>query len=280
MAECIHGFEEGLCDSCFPREAPVPIGTKAPVTRTASRSRAAGTGTTSSLLGLGTAIAPRRQRPAASKRVSTVKMVPLATRRIYHVTSLSNLQAILLDGAIRAGVAPEFDLLSPESRQQRAGVEVTPGESAASFVPFSLSPHAGWWEGIRTGAADPRWSSAVRRASLTSFVILVGTVEAVGPDVVISDGDSSSPLARFAVGTSAGSGLINRVLEADPDLQEPEVLAPAEYPLSSVVLLALPNEPVREQVKAMVRETGAAGPKLAVFPPWFQPAEVALEVQQ
>ncbi|HEY4210826.1 MAG TPA: hypothetical protein VGM84_05080, partial [Steroidobacteraceae bacterium] len=98
LAECIHGFEDGLCDICFPRRAPEPA--RRPATTTArrpaaSRSTGSGTGTTT-----------RTQAPRTSSRPTML----LNTQRVYHVTHLHNLEAIVIDEAIRADAAPEVDV--------------------------------------------------------------------------------------------------------------------------------------------------------------------------
>lgn len=255
MAECIHGFDEGLCDICYPREEP----TKAPVASAPrSRSRSAS--------GLN-----RARVPGASKKTVEVDSPPFAERRIYHATHLRNLDAILIDGAIRAGVTPEFEVASPELREKRATAEVAPGTPVTDFVAFSLSPHASWWNEVRTGAADPRWSDDARKAAPTQYAILVGTVAAVGPEVVASDADAASEATRFGVGLTAASQLVRRAELEDPELLEAEVLVQGEYPLGQVAVLAVPNEPVRDRVRAVLRESGTKAPRIVVYPPWFQP---------
>ncbi len=255
MAECIHGFEDGFCDICFPRVVPESLlvgAVKAPVRRSTVKPRAAGTG----------------------RATTPVDPVTFQNRRVYHVTHLSNLESILHDGAIKAGAKPDLDLLRPEDREIRGTMEIVPGEPLGNFVPFALSPDAAWWEEIRTGAAQARWSPAARKAALTEFVVLVGTIGAIGPEIVFSDRDVTHVLARIGVGVSAGSALTRRTMSDDPDLLQPEVFAPGSYPLSDVVLIGLPNEPVKSKVKDMIREVRGAAPKLAVYPPWFQSSEL------
>lgn len=252
LAECIHGFEEGFCDSCFPRIRPedalVAAGVKVPVRRSTTKARAAGTG----------------------RAVAPVDPVSFASRRIYHVTHLRNLKGILASGALKAGATPEFDLLTPPEREIRSTMEIVPAEPLANFVPFALSPDAAWWEEIRTGAPQLRWSSAARAASSTEFVILVGTIGAIGPEIVFSDRDVTHVLARIGVGVSAGSALTRRSMGEDPELLQPEVFAPAEYSLDDVVLIGIPNEPVKTKVKDIIRQVGGPSPKLSVVPAWFQ----------
>lgn len=256
LAECIHGFEEGFCDSCFPRIRPedvlVAAGVKVPVRRSTTKPRAAGTGRATALL----------------------DPVSFASRRIYHVTHLRNLEAILRAGAITAGATPELDLLSPTEREIRNSMEIVPAEPLSRFVPFALSPDAAWWDEIRTGASQARWSSEAREAALTEFVVLVGTVGAIGPEVVFSDRDATHVLARIGVGVSAGSALTRRAMGDDPELLQPEVFARDSYPLEDIVLIGIPNEPVKSKVKDIVKKAGGGAPKLSVVPAWFQTASV------
>ncbi|MFD1713436.1 DarT ssDNA thymidine ADP-ribosyltransferase family protein [Amnibacterium flavum] len=265
MAECIHGFEEGLCDSCYPRE--VKVDESKPVMKRGKAAAVRGPRTVPA----GTTTRPRSRgegRIAAARPV-----VPLGSRRIYHVTHISNFESILHDVAIRAGATPMIDLLSPEARAARSTAEVVAGEPVSAFVPFALSPDAAWWNLILTGAIEPTWSDAARKEAATQYIMLVGTVGAIGPDVVVSDRDAASPLARFGVGLNAASALMRSALEDDPELIHPEVLARGDYPLEQIVLLAIPNEPVRERVKQLIRDSGEQAPKLAVYPPWFQPTD-------
>ncbi|WP_251858213.1 DarT ssDNA thymidine ADP-ribosyltransferase family protein [Herbiconiux sp. L3-i23] len=253
MAECIHGFDEGLCDICFPREEP-----KKAVAAPKTRARAASVG-------------PRSRVPGSSRKAPELDSAPFAERRIYHVTHLRNLDAIFIDGAIRSSAVPEFDIASPFLRERRAGVEVAPDAPLTDFVSFSLSPHASWWDEVRTGAHDGRWSPEARQSKPTQFAVLVGTVAAVGPEIVVSDGDAGAPSSRFGVGSVAASQLARRAELADPELLDAEVLVRGEYPLAKVAVLAVPNEPVRDHVRATLRESGTKAPRIVVYPPWFLP---------
>ncbi|WP_207453740.1 DarT ssDNA thymidine ADP-ribosyltransferase family protein [Herbiconiux sp. SYSU D00978] len=253
MAECIHGFDEGLCDTCYPR--PVPEATAKPATTRR----------------VGDIARPSRRRAPGEAKQPERKTVPLAERRIYHATHLRNLESILIDGAIRAGVNPAVDVMAPAVRERRAAVEVVPGTHVSEFVPFSLSPDATWWQEVRSGAKEARWSGAVRAASPTQFAILVGTVGSIGPEVVLADADPSEALTHFTIGRDAASIALRRITERDPDLLEPEILARGEYPTEQLALIAVPSEPVKERVRQMLSEIDRPAPRVAVFPPWFRP---------
>jgi hypothetical protein len=258
VAECIHGFDEGECDICFPRKAAEPPPTvAATATRTAPR------------------VAPLRsrrltERPAAAPP----KLPPFGSRRLYHVTHIRNLESILLDGAIRAAAAgadPDVDITAPVLRRLREETSVGDGRPVAGFVPFALSTDAEWWRELREGAEGARWSAAARLAAATEYVALVVAAERIGPDVVIAEGDSSAPATHFLIGEPPRSLAI--AVRRDPELTTTEVLVAERVPLEAVVLLGVPNEPMRTKVRQMFRAVELTPPKVVVHPPWFSPAE-------
>jgi hypothetical protein len=258
VAECIHGFDEGECDICFPRKAPEPPPTvAAAATRTATRT------------------APPRQRRLAERPAGAPpKLPPFGSRRLYHVTHARNLEAILLDGAIRAagtGVDPDVDITAPVLRRLRAETSVGDGRAVADFVPFALSTEATWWRELREGAEGARWSAAARLTTSTEYVALVVAAERIGPDVVIAEGDSSAPATHFLIGEPPRSLAI--AARVDPELVTTEVLVADRVPLEAVVLLGVPNEPMRSRVRRMYQAVEATPPKIVVHPPWFAPAE-------
>ena len=258
MAECIHGFDEGECDICFPRKAAEPAVTvAATATKTAPR------------------VAPVRQRRLTERPAGAPpKLPPFGSRRLYHVTHARNLEAILLDGAIRAhdsGADPDVDIASPVIRRLRAETSVGDGRPVGGFVPFALSTEAGWWRELREGAEGARWSAAARLTSPTEYVALVVAAERIGPDVVIAEGDSSAPATHFLIGEPPRSLAI--AARQDPELVVTEVLVADRVPLEAVVLLGVANEPMRTRVRRMFDAVGIAPPKIVVHPPWFNPAE-------
>ena len=251
MPECIHGFEEGLCDICFPRQQAEPI--KRATVATTRRS-ASGTLT----------------RSVGARTTSRPTML-LNTQRVYHVTHLTNLEAIVIDEAIRADAAPAVDVSSATTRELRASVELAAGGTVAERVPFQLSPHASRWNELRNGAVGAHWSDAARETSPLDFVILVTSAGAVGPDVVFANGDAAAPATRFAA-ADAGTALLRTSFSIDPELLDAELLAAGPVPFSAITLVGVPNEPVRDLVKQLLADVGGAAPKVAVYPPWFQPS--------
>jgi hypothetical protein len=262
VAECIHGFDEGECDICFPRKAAEPPATvAASATRTATKAPPRVT-------------APKQRRLTERPAGAPPKLPPFGSRRLYHVTHARNLEAILLDGAIRAagsGADPGVDITAPVLRQLRAETSVGDGRPVADFVPFALSIDAVWWREFRQGAEGARWSAAARLTTPTEYIALVVAAERIGPDVVIAEGDSSAPATHFLIGEPPRSLAI--AARVDPELVTTEVLVADRVPLEAVVLLGVPNEPMRSRVRQMYEAVDQTPPKIVVHPPWFAPVE-------
>lgn len=228
-AECIHGFEAGLCDTCYPKAPPE----KPRVVKTPTRKAAVSTRT---------------------PRIST------ADQRVYHVTHLSNLEAIVAEG-LRADATPVVDVSSALARELRRDAEAAPGEPVSGFVPFYLAPDADRWVDLRDGALDPAWSDAARAATSTDFVFLVSTLEALGPDAIVTDGDAAGSVTRFASGEQVGRMLV-RLHDTDSRASA-EALVSGSVPWSSIQLIGVASEKVRDRVRALTST------KVAVYPPWF-----------
>jgi hypothetical protein len=254
MAECIHGFDEGLCDICFPRTVAAPTRTAA--ARPAARASASRTAT-----------APRAAGSAARAAAPSVM---LSTQRIYPVTHISNLEMIAIDGALRVDATPEVDVSSPLAREMRRSAPLASGGVVADRVPVYLSPEAERWREVRDGASGTHWSDAARAASPTEFVILVADAKSAGDDVVLADADAAAPSTRFAHGFEAGTQQLRRMRSADPTYVEAELLAPGPFPFDRIALIGVPHEPLRDRVRGILREVGGHAPKVAVYPPWFQ----------
>jgi hypothetical protein len=200
----------------------------------------------------------------------------LAEQRIFHVTHEQNLAAILADGALRAGAtlgqgSPAVDVSSAATREVRAEIEVRDGASVADHVPFYLSPDAHRWNELRSGASGVHWSDAARATKPIDYVILVSTAGQLGPDVVVTDRDAADLSTRFGLGLDGGAPLIRRLRSEDPELLDPEVLAPTSVPFDAITLITVPNDPMRDRVKRLLAAAGGPVPKVSVFPRWFQP---------
>jgi len=239
VPECIHGLEVPLCDACYPKavvEKPKPART----------------------------LTPRSARVAGVN--TTKKSINLTQQRVYHVTHINNLESILDAGAILSEVTPQVDLSTPLTRELRQSAEVAPGRSVADNVPFFLVPNASLWDDLRGGAQDEtRWSAAARASVAADFVFLVTTVAALGDDAVVADGDAAATFTRFAAGVDRGR-MIERLHDTEAGLGA-EVLAPGTVPFDAIQLIGVANDRVRDRVRDFTAT------KVAVYPPWFQPAE-------
>ncbi len=250
LAECIHGFDQGLCDICYPKTPVVPPRAARATTRTSTRSAA--------------------KSPAAAKR-AVAPPVSLLDQRVFHVTHIRNLGGVVGAGGLVAGERPEVDLSSELARELRATAELAPGESASEFVPWYLSPDATVWNQLREGATEPRWSAAARTVAPSDLVVLVSTVRdlaSVGP-VVVADGDAAGTYTRFATDSDQVQRMLSRLHNTD-DALGAEVLAKGSVPFEAVQLIGVANDPQRDRVRALLAEA-ALKTRVSVYPPWFTP---------
>jgi hypothetical protein len=233
-----------MCDICYPR---TPVQT-VPVRRT-----------------------PAVRTPRSSAAPPSAPPFAFATHRFFHVTHIDNLAAILSDGALRPDAVPEVDVSSATTRELRAAADLADGSTVAQHVAFYGSPTASRWAELRDGAAGPHWSDAARSAKATEFLLLGVPGAALGDAVVAADADASAPATRFALGAADATALLRRVRATDPDLTEVEVLSAEPVPVGHIAAITVANEPMRDLVRYLLREAGAA-PKIAVYPPWYASA--------
>ena len=252
MEDCIHGFPAGLCDVCYPRTpppAPRRLVRASPVRTSAVRTSAS------------RSPSPRPQAPP-------VPPFELAGHRLFHVTHVDNLPAILDDGFLRAGVVPPLDVSSATARELRAAADLVDGRTVAEHVSFYASPLATRWRELRDGAAGAHWSDAARAARATEFVLLGVPGSALGDAVVAVDADAAAPAARFGIGLAQATAVLRRARLADPELADAEVLAPEPVPVGAIAAVSVASEPVRDSVRELFALVDAA-PRIAVYPPWF-----------
>jgi len=209
---------------------------------------------------------PRRTAGATTKSRKTLNTADV---RVYHITHMRNLPAIIEAGELRADTRPVLDVSSELTRELRAAAEAAAGIAVAGYVPFFLAPDSVPWEELRRGAAEPRWSAAARAAASTDFVFLVSTVKSLGDTLVITDGDAAGSLTRFAAGSEDAQRMLVH-LHDDPDRRlDAEALALESFPIDAVQLVGVANDRARDSVKELLADSGFT-PKVAVYPPWFQ----------
>jgi hypothetical protein len=280
--ECIHGLDRARCDLCSPRPKPV-VAAPAPA---APRTRAPRAQTV-----------PRTStRRVAPLRSLTAPIDDVSVQRIYHVTHVNNLADIFSTGALLADASeawttrPDVDMSSAETRETRRSIPIDGVGSAtvADYVPFALAPKSGVWESIITGTDDARVSSQARNSQPSDYVMLVSTVKHVvdaaaaddaldDPAFAVTDGDAADTLTRFGTTAPSAEAVLRR-LRAEPEGQrilEAELLVHGSFPIESVTLIGVANDRARDAVKAILQPLSVRT-KVAVYPPWFRPAEDVL----
>lgn len=257
MDECIHGFEPGMCASCFPPPEPEKVAVKrapkAPKTN------------------LRTPAANSSGAKAPEPRASNLP------KRIFHVTHVRNLPAILDSGELHPSVdahaEAEIVLASEITRELRATAQATAGASVLDCVAFSLTPKATWWAEVQDGAAGPTWSDAARRALAVDFVVLGVDISAVADRLVVTDGDAAAQATALGSTPDAAKRMLARAAMDDTVMQAAEALIPGTVPLASVALVAVANDRRRDEVKKSLAAAGLTA-KVAVYPPWFVPTPI------
>lgn len=267
--ECIHGFEPGLCASCYPKPAPeVPVA----IARTTTRTRAAAAQKT---------VAARTRSAAAG----AARLDDVSDQRLYHLTHIRNLPAILESGTVFADQNAEWrgrpvvDIATPTTREDRRGTPVAGSGDAtvASFVPFFLSPNASLWKGVRAGEPDYQLSPEVAKLEPADFVLLVSSVKTVFDSeapFVVSDADAAHVLTRFATTREDAERSLRR-LRADTisdSIDHAEFLVRDSVPFESISLIGVAHDKARAAVRAVLA-AAPHSPKVAVYPPWFAAPE-------
>lgn len=248
LLECIHGLDFGVCDICFPKAKPdVVVAVKTRSTRS----------------------------PGAPKRApgGPAAVIDVSQQRVYHLTHVSNLAAIVADGGLVADATPTVDISSADARAARRTITVSDeGDTVASYVPFFLSPTPDAWESLRSGTADPRISVDPEIAA-TEFVLLMTSIDTLD-DYVVADGDAAHPLTRFASGTDAGARVLRKLKadEASGRMDSAEVLVPSTVPFDKITLITVANDRAKAAVKAVLTPAGLKT-RIAIHPPWFQRPE-------
>ncbi|TFB75527.1 DUF4433 domain-containing protein [Cryobacterium flavum] len=296
--ECIHGLEGQLCALCYPKVVTEPL-TPVKKTRAPKLSSLRDPLPTASMPAARAARPVRvagAPRPVRAEKVSTDNV---DEQRVYHLTHISNLAAILKDGRLLANAAlttrPVVDISAPATRElRRAALVAGDGRSVAEYVPFFLSPNATVWESVRAETADPLLALDAHGSEAFDFVMLVSTVKKINdglaaftgtatdadatderaplvPSVVaVTNGDAAGALTRFGA-TPATAERMLQTLRAEADgamILEAELLVPDAVPMELITLIGVCNDNVRETVRGILKAS-AFKPKVAVYPPWF-----------
>ncbi|WP_022887093.1 DarT ssDNA thymidine ADP-ribosyltransferase family protein [Glaciibacter superstes] len=294
--ECIHGLEDQLCATCFPKAVPEGARSAPQAKPRASRAREAASPTTLRTARVAPVATTASARRTASTRTAragrgagAASASDVGELRIYHVTHISNLPGILGADALFADAneawnqRPTVDISSAENRAARRAIPLAGQDdrNVAGFVPFFLSPNSSVWNNIRSFEADPRLSPDAQEWTIFDFVVLVSTVGAAdtatddtSASVAVTDGDAVGPLTRFATTPEARARMLNKHradLTAVSTLAA-EFLVPEVYPFEKVSLIGVANDKVREVVRGVLA-TAAHRPKVSVYPPWFQPTD-------
>ena len=246
VVECIHGLDKALCDLCTPK--PVPkIEASAPKvvrSRSSAKSRVAG---------------------AAGPTIQS------ADQRIYHITHISNLEAIVQSGCLLSaaqGATPTVDISSAENREERRTASID-GEPVAGFVPFFVSPDAALWRDIRSSAPDPRLAPAVRDSTPGEYIVLVTTIGKAGrDDSVVATGDATDAGTRFATTPEQATRELGRMRGDDDLLDRAELLVRDRLPFDAVTLIGVANDRARNEVRDILAATEFTT-KVSIYPPWF-----------
>ncbi|WP_166870696.1 DarT ssDNA thymidine ADP-ribosyltransferase family protein [Salinibacterium sp. ZJ450] len=215
---------------------------------------------------------------AGGKSAKPRTVVNVSGHRIYHVTHISNLAGIVQNGCLTADASesiaarPVVDISSAETREARRAAQVTGivdgDDSVANYVPFFVTPDAALWLDMRSDAIDPRLAADTRNRSASEFLVLVSTVEKAEPtSTVIARGDAADPRTELATTPAARARELRNMIDDDDALADAELLVREQFPFESITLIGVANEKVRDEVRGILR---AKGPKVAVYPPWFQ----------
>lgn len=291
--ECIHGLDGVQCALCFPKAAPeVTAATRPTRARAASRPvslRSVPSNVPPAGVRFSTTHAPAAPRVAGAGKPAVADNV--GEQRVYHLTHIDNLAAILESGRLFAdantawGARPAVDISSTETRDARRAARVDGDDSpaVASYVPFFLSPDSSVWNSIRAEMNDPRLSPAGKKADAYDFVLLVSTVKAVfdattsvehSQTVVVGEADAALATTGFGVAPEFAQQML-RKLRADPSsdaILTAELLVADSVPFGSVSLIGVANDKVRDAVRAILAPSGYST-KTVVYPPWFQASD-------
>jgi hypothetical protein len=247
VVECIHGLDKAMCDLCTPKPIPKVEQSAPKVVRprvSAAKARVAG---------------------AAGPTVQSVD------QRIYHITHLRNLEAIVRSGCLLSdshGAEPVVDISSASNREERREATVD-GAPVAGFVPFFVSPDAVLWRDIRASVPDPRLAPTVRETAPAEYVVLVTTIGKAGRDnSVVATGDATDAGTRFATTPEQATRELGRMRGDEDVLDRAELLVHERLPFDAVTLIGVANDRARNEVRDILAGSEFTT-KVSIYPPWF-----------
>jgi hypothetical protein len=231
-----------LCDACYPKARP-----EAPL------------------------VAVKTRTSTRSKRSAVGPIEDMSGQRLFHLTHVSNLPAILAERGLLADADAVVDISAPAARETRRTIAVSDdGETVASFVPFFLAPETDVWDAIRFGTPDPRLNVPAD-AVASDFVLLVTAISnLVGSSVVVADGDATHPLTRFEMTPDAADRALRRLKLDDESgrIRAAEYLVKDRVDFEAITLIAVANDKAKNAVRALVDPAGYRT-RIAIHPPWF-----------
>jgi hypothetical protein len=91
--------------------------------------------------------------------------------------------------------------------------------------------------------------------------------------VVFADRDAAAVDTRFSSGLDDGTYALRRLHATDPEFRDAELLVPGPVELSDIAIITVANERVRDQVRELFAAGDLRAPRIAVYPPAFQPVD-------
>ena len=209
--------------------------------------------------------------------------------RIFHVTHVKNLAAIIQDRQLFADANREWearplvDISYVETRILRRARPVgdAAGSSVADFVPFSLARSSAILSRSIDGQIDRRLAPTVRELATSSFVRLVTSIHELkewrreasdsaghAPSFILARGDAADPTTGFGgkalelvqrgTGPKARPEDIKALVEAEPLVRD-------RFPFRRVKVIEVNDSAIRDRVRGLVSSL-LDPPKVHVLP--------------
>ncbi len=205
--------------------------------------------------------------------------------RIYHITHVDNLTAIVAAGCLwcdnqrpaRAPGAVSIAHQHIKDRRAARAVPIDPGGTLADYVPFYFAPRSPMLFAIHRNKVDG-YNGGQR--PILHLVSTVKTVDDLGLPFVFSDGHAEILFSEF----SSDPADLERLIDAEvmqsnywndtmefPDRKrrrQAEFLVQRRFPWSAVRKIGVHDDQVRRQVEVILRTTEHK-PEVAVEAGWY-----------